>query len=128
MSEKKKTPEASQIYVKQYGVDFGGEHHKLMMDMEAFGALEDAGYEYAEIVKMATSASFKNMPLLLWAGTRHEGNDLTPEQIRKMVDLPTFTKLTKTVQTAILNVIPDPDEDESPKDQGPQEKTQSPAL
>lgn len=125
-----RTPEASKVYVRKYGVDFGNEHHVLIMDMEAFGALEDAGFEYSEIVEMATTASFKNLPALLWAGTQHEEHNLTIKDIKKMIDLNTFIVLSNTVRNAILNVLPDPDEDdESPKQEGPgnQEK-QSPAL
>jgi hypothetical protein len=120
--------EANRIYVKKYGVKIGQEDHTLQFGLEAFAALEDAGYEYEQIIEWATTVTFNGISALLWAGTRHEyedkPDDLPISEIKKMVDLKGFIECQGTVQKALLNALPTEEPGESSgKKPGPEKKT-----
>jgi len=117
--------EANKIYVNEYPVKIGQEDHKLRFDLEAFAALEEAGYEYEQIVDMATKISFKTTATLLWAGTKHEKHDLTEKDISQMIDIKGFISCQKTIQIALMNALPlDAPGENEPKKQDPETKNQ----
>ena len=97
---------SSDMFVKEVPITFMGKEHMLRYDLNAFIALEDKGYDFDAIVKMATQISFKSLGILLWAGIQHNDKKTTVDEINKSLTFLSMTDLFPIVGNAILDATP----------------------
>ena len=104
-------------------ITFGGQPHKLLLDMNAMVAFEEVTkenfFDYVSRIAKAGKnykATLKELRALLWCELLHENNPdfSTPEKVGALITLAELGSLNAVTREAIVKASPEPQEGDDP--------------
>lgn len=96
------------VKVKMIPIQLDKRRH-LKYDLNAFAELEEHFGTLDAAMEQMQKGSIKAFRIILWAGLIHEDENLTIKQVGAMIDLPTLYDLTKKIEEAMGDALPEPD-------------------
>ena len=84
----------------------------LVFDLNAFADLEEMFGSIDEAMQALQNGKIKALRAILWAGLKHEDEELTEREVGKMITLNNMKEVMEGINTSINLALPEVSEEE----------------